>query len=72
MLKSFIRGLRLPWLFLLSALAMLVSWLVPDPIPMLDELLLLLLTTMLASLRKPRQANESAAGKDDQVRGADD
>jgi len=72
MLKSFIRGLRLPWLFLLSALAMLVSWLVPDPIPMLDELLLLLLTTLLASLRKSGQANESAAGKDDQVRGTDD
>ncbi len=72
MLKSFIRGLRLPWLFLLSAMAMLVSWLVPDPIPMLDELLLLLLTTLLASLRKPRQADKSAAGKDDQVRGADD
>lgn len=50
-LEHFLRTLKLPWLFLLSALAMLVSWLIPDPVPLLDELLLLLTTTLLGSLR---------------------
>jgi hypothetical protein len=61
-LKRFLRKLKLPWLFLLSGALMLVSWLVPDPLPMVDELLLLVITTMLGSWR-----NNSKNGNDDQA-----
>lgn len=58
-LEQFLRTLKLPWLFLLSALAMALSWLLPDPVPMLDELVLLLTTTLLGSLRDAGKTKKS-------------
>ncbi len=63
-LPRFLRTLKLPWLFLLSAVLMLVSWLVPDPLPFVDELLLLSLTTIFASWRK---RDASGQGGSDQT-----
>ena len=44
--------LRFPYLFALTALLFVLDLLVPDVIPFVDELLLGLLTLILASLRK--------------------
>lgn len=55
-LNVFLQKLRLPWLFLLSAVLLAVSWLVPDPLPFVDEILLLLVTTMLGSWRRGKPA----------------
>jgi hypothetical protein len=46
--------LRFPTLFLVSAVLFLVTLVVPDPIPLADELLLGLATALLASWRKRR------------------
>jgi len=61
-LQRFLRKLKLPWLFLLSGILMLISWLVPDPLPMVDEILLLVVTTMLGSWR-----NNSKEDDDDKA-----
>jgi len=58
-LQRFLRQLKLPWLFLLSAALMMISWLVPDPLPMVDELLLLVMTTILGSWRsRDKRSND--------------
>jgi len=53
-LQRYLRNLRLPWLFLLSGALMLVSWLVPDPLPLVDELLFMVMTIILGSWRGKR------------------
>ena len=44
--------LRFPWLFALTALLFGVSLVVPDPVPLVDELLLGLLTVLFAAWRR--------------------
>jgi len=44
--------LRFPWLLLLTAALFVFDLLVPDLIPFADEILLGLLTTLLATLKK--------------------
>lgn len=46
--------LRFPYLFLLTAALFLANLFVPDALPMADELLMGLLTLLLASIRKRR------------------
>jgi len=53
-LQRYLHNLRLPWLFLLSGVLMLVSWLVPDPLPLVDELLFMVMTIILGSWRGKR------------------
>jgi hypothetical protein len=61
--KRYLERLRAPWLFLLSGTLMAMSWLWPDPLPFVDELLLLAITALLGRWRKrPRDAD---AGADD-------
>ena len=47
-------GLRYPQLFLLFALLFGIDFVLPDPIPFLDELMLALGTLLLGSLRRRR------------------
>lgn len=54
-------GLRFPWLFLLTASLFAVNMLVPDAIPLVDELLMGLAAAMLASLRKKPDKDDAAA-----------
>jgi hypothetical protein len=54
-------GLRFPWLFLLTASLFAVNMLVPDAIPLVDELLMGLAAAMLASLRKKPDKDGAAA-----------
>lgn len=59
--------LRFPTLFVVTALLFAVDLLVPDPVPLLDELLLGLLTALFGAWRKrpvpgsPRERPESEA-----------
>jgi hypothetical protein len=53
-ISRFAGGLRFPVLFAIVAGVFLVDLLVPDIIPMADEVLLALLTVMLGSIRRGR------------------
>ena len=59
-LSRFAGGLRFPVLFAVVAGVFLVDLFVPDMIPMVDEVLLALLTVMLGSIRRRRR--DPAAG----------
>ncbi len=55
--------LRFPYLFALTAIMFVVNLFVPDAVPFADEILMGLLTVLLASIRKRRDpADESQAG----------
>ena len=51
------RRLRYPKLLALTATLFAIDFLIPDPIPFLDEILLGLSTVLLASWRERRQAD---------------
>jgi hypothetical protein len=50
----FARGLRFPYLFALTAVLFVASLLLPDTLPLVDEILIGLVTLLLGSLRKSR------------------
>ena len=58
---EFARGLRLPTLFLITAGVLVVDVLLPDPIPFVDEVLLGLVTLMLANWKRRKAQREVAA-----------
>ncbi|GAB2656011.1 DUF6116 family protein [Arenimonas aestuarii] len=51
-LTAFAARLRFPTLFKITMALMLLSWLLPDPIPFIDEIVTALATLMLASWRR--------------------
>lgn len=53
-LMNRVRRLRHPTLFKLTLLAFLVSVLLPDPMPLVDEIVLALATAWLASRKQAR------------------
>ena len=55
------RGLRFPTLFKLTAALFAVNLLLPDPIPFVDEVLLGLVTLMLASWKRRRVLRDAQA-----------
>jgi hypothetical protein len=52
--------LRFPYLFLLTAALFVANLFIPDALPMADELLMGLLTLLLASIRKRRPGNDKS------------
>ncbi|WP_374602468.1 DUF6116 family protein [Arenimonas sp.] len=64
-LTAFAARLRFPTLFKLTLALMLVSWLLPDPIPFIDEIVTALATLMLASWRR----RDGSAGKGQVIEG---
>ncbi len=59
-LRRWLEGLRFPYLLILTAILLVVSLVVPDPVPFADELLLLLGTLLLSRLkRKPPETEAS-------------
>lgn len=52
-ITAFASRLRFPQLFFFTALLFVADMIIPDMIPAVDEILLLLLTTLLGSLKKP-------------------
>lgn len=53
---GFLSRLRHPTLFRIVAVLMVLSWILPDPVPFLDEIITALLTLLLATWRKPSRA----------------
>ena len=51
-------GLRFPYLFLLTAVLFAVNLFVPDAVPLADEIIMGLVTLVLASWRKKKSDNE--------------
>ncbi len=51
-LLRFLQRLRFPYLFLMMLVLLAVNLVVPDPWPLVDELLLAIGTLLLASLKK--------------------
>ena len=52
MANTFLSGLRFPQLFVLMAVILAIDLVIPDVIPLVDEILLALCTLLLASLKK--------------------
>jgi len=52
LIQKLLPGIRFPWLFGLLAGLLVVDLLVPDPIPLLDEVVLALLTFLAAAWRR--------------------
>jgi len=64
-LWRFASRLRFPWLVALTATLLVVDLLVPDFIPLVDEILLALATLILAGIRRkpiPENNDESGPG----------
>ena len=59
-IKSWLGNLRFPVLLLITAVLFVANLLIPDALPLVDELLLFLITALLARLKRPR------AGSDEQ------
>ncbi len=60
---SFVERLRFPWLVLLAGLLFVANLLIPDPIPLVDELLMGLVMLALGRIRKPRSTIESSGNR---------
>jgi hypothetical protein len=60
-LVGFASRLRFPTLFKITIAVMLISWLLPDPIPFIDEIATALAAMVLASWRRPEPAPPPAA-----------
>ncbi len=59
-LQRLARRLRFPWLFALTALLFGVDLVVPDALPLVDELLLGLTTLLLGSWRERKEVGRGA------------
>ncbi len=57
--RRFLERRRFPSLLLIAGALFLINLFVPDPVPFIDEILLLIATIALGSLRKPRAENPS-------------
>lgn len=64
-IRRFLERRRFPTLMLIGAMLLLINLVVPDPVPMIDELLLLIATLAIGSLRKQR---DDDAPQDEQAR----
>jgi len=51
-LLGYLESLRFPWLLLVTAALFLVSVLIPDAFPFIDELVLALVTVVLGRLKR--------------------
>ena len=70
-LMAFAGRLRFPYLFLITLVAFLLNLIIPDAIPFADEILLGLMTALLASLKK-RGQDKKPQGEEVKQRDADD
>lgn len=65
-LRRWLEGLRFPYLLILTAVLLVVSLFVPDPVPFADELLLLLGTLLLSRLKRKRPETDAPALPEDE------
>ena len=59
-LQGYLASLRFPWLLLMVVLLFLVSVLVPDAFPFVDEILLALVAALLARLKRTGAEDEQS------------
>ena len=59
LVNRFLPRLRYPYLFLVLASLFLVDLVVPDPVPLVDELLLAVLTFVAATFTTRREPNQT-------------
>lgn len=57
-IRRFVERRRFPTLMLLGAVLFIANLLTPDPIPFIDEALMLIATVAIGSLRKTRKPDE--------------
>jgi hypothetical protein len=58
LIQKLIPGIRFPWLLGLLAGLLVVDLVVPDPVPLLDEVVLAVLTFLAASWRRREVADD--------------
>jgi hypothetical protein len=61
LLLGFASRLRFPWLFAVTALLLVVDLMLPDPVPLLDELVLALLTLLFGAWRRRPLAGDQSS-----------
>lgn len=54
LVRRYAAGLRFPTLLVVTAVLFVIDLIVPDVIPLVDEIMLALVTLLLASLRKSK------------------
>jgi len=59
--------LRFPYLVLLTTVLFILNLFIPDALPLADELIMGLVTVLLASLRKKPDNNSETSADDDQL-----
>jgi hypothetical protein len=69
LVSRFAGGLRFPTLFALLAVLFLVDLVIPDVIPLMDEILLALGTLLVGSLRNRRETTPGAVEHQDSAPG---
>ena len=57
-------GLRFPYLFMLMAVLFVFNLFIPDVVPFADEIIMGLVATVLASLRKKPEVQQRTEGDD--------
>ncbi|MEM1411001.1 MAG: DUF6116 family protein [Pseudomonadota bacterium] len=63
-IRRWLEGLRFPVLLLLTGVVLLANLLIPDARPFVDEMLLALITLLLARLkRKPPESDDPGTGE---------
>lgn len=60
LLTTFFARLRYPWLFAVAAGLFLVDLIIPDLLPLADEILLAVVTVMLASRKVEREPDKTS------------
>jgi hypothetical protein len=63
-LSRYVTNLRYPWLLALTAIVFAADLVVPDAIPFVDEILLGLVTALLASLRRRKTSQPGRTSRD--------
>jgi hypothetical protein len=66
-LLRFAERLSFPRLFLLTAALFVLTLIVPDPLPWVDEILLGLSTLLLANLRRRRRPGPDQSGSEERA-----
>ena len=59
-IRRFLEHRRFPTLMMLGGLLFLVNLLLPDPIPFVDEILMLIATVLIGSVRSRKEPPEDA------------
>lgn len=59
-IRRFLERRRFPGLLVIAALLLLVNLFVPDPLPFVDEALLLVATLLFGAWRKRRSSSDNA------------